>query len=71
MDDPFAQLVTVGLLAAALAVLAWAGDRRRMLRRDPDAVGIMPWTALFFWALLVACVALALAVRLWLAGYRP
>ncbi len=55
-------------LATALALLAWLGDRRRMRRSDPDAVGFVPWTGVFFWALLAACVLLALAVKEWLAS---
>lgn len=61
-------LASSGLLALTLAVIAWGGDRRRAKRRDVDAVGFMPWTGIFFWALLFACVLLGLAVRAWLAG---
>lgn len=57
-----------GALALCVAVLAWVGDRRRMRRSDPDAVGFVPWTAVFFWALFAACVLLGLAGREWLAG---
>jgi hypothetical protein len=55
----------VGLAAIALATLAWLADRRRLGRANPDAVGFMPWTTLFFWACLVALLALALAVKEW------
>jgi hypothetical protein len=34
-----------------------------MRRSDPDAVGFMPWTTIYFVALLVACVALGLSAR--------
>jgi len=51
-----------------VAVIAWLGDRRRMHRSDPDAVGFMPWTTVFFWALLAGLLTLAPALRLWLAG---
>ena len=57
-----------GGLAACLAMLAWWSDRRRMRRRNPDAVGFMPWTGVFFLSLLCACVLLGLAAREWLAG---
>ena len=58
----------VAAAAAAVAAAAWLGDHRRMRRRDPDAVGWMPWTGLFFIALLVACVFGALAFRGWVRG---
>lgn len=64
----FPPLAFGGALAVAVAMLAWAGDRRRMRRSDLDAVGMVPWTALFFWALFAACVLLGLAGREWLAG---
>jgi hypothetical protein len=57
-----------GLLAVALAAVAWLGDRRRIRRTDPDAVGFMPWTLVFLLSLVVACVLLGLAGREWLAG---
>jgi hypothetical protein len=50
-----------------MAGLAWFADRRRMRRTDPDKVGFMPWTGLFFWALMAAIVLLALAGMEWLA----
>ena len=62
------NLRAIALTAVALAALAWLADRRRMRRRDPDAVGWMPWTAVFFWALVVACVAGGLAVQAWVSG---
>ena len=64
----FSTLRAIALTAVALAALAWLADRRRMRRRDPDAVGWMPWTAVFFWALVVACVAGGLAVQAWVRG---
>ena len=62
----FETLRGIAIAAVALAALAWLADRRRMRRRDPDAVGWMPWTAVFFWALVVACVAGGLAVQAWI-----
>ncbi|HEX7752222.1 MAG TPA: hypothetical protein VF440_07435 [Novosphingobium sp.] len=61
-------LLTAGLAAALTAALAWWGDRRRSRRKDPDAVGFMPWTLVFFLSLFLACVLLGLAGREWLAG---
>lgn len=64
----FENLRLVALVAAALAVTAWLADRRRMRRREPDAVGWMPWTGVFFWSLAIACVAAGLAAQAWLRG---
>ena len=55
-------------LPLAIALAAWIGDRRRMRRSNPDAVGFMPWTSVFFWAVLAALVLLALAGKAWLDG---
>ena len=62
------QLGVAGLLSAAVAAIAWMGDRRRMRRADLDAVGFMPWTVVFLWAFLAACVLLGLAGKAWLAS---
>lgn len=56
------------LLATLVAAVAWWGDRRRLRRRDLDRVGLMPWEALFFWALLAAVLLGAAAGQGWLAG---
>ena len=60
--------LVLGLVAALVAAWAWHGDRRRMRRSDPDRVGIMPWTTLFFWSFVLACIVLGIAVKAWLAG---
>lgn len=62
------ELTASGVAALLLAGLAWWGDHRRMRRSQPDAVGFMPWTAVFFWAMLAACIICGLAVKVWLAG---
>ena len=66
MDDYPTGLIAAGLAAVALAVIAWRGDRRRMRRSQPDAVGLMPWTAVFIWAVFAACMFTVLAVKEWL-----
>jgi hypothetical protein len=58
----------LGRAAAALAAWAWIADARRLRRADLDTVGWVPWTAVFFVALLVAVVAFGFAAREWLAG---
>ena len=68
MTELAVTLGSAGLVAATVALVAWLGDRRRMRRVQPDAVGFMPWTGVFFFALLAACVLLGLAAREWLAG---
>ena len=67
MDDPI-LLTAAGVVAVLIAVIAWVGDNRRLYRRELDAVGFMPWTSVFFAAMLVGCVLLGLAARAWLAG---
>lgn len=66
--DESANFALAGAIALALAVLAWAGDRRRMRRRNADAVGFMPWTGVFFVALVATLVLLGVAARAWLSG---
>ena len=68
MPWDYQRLAAIGGAAALVAALAWYGDRRRMRRRNPDAVGWMPWTAVFFWALVVTCVVGGLAIQAWVAG---
>ena len=58
----------IAAVAAGVTLAAWFADRRRMRRRDPDAVGWMPWTSVFFLALMHACVFGALAFQGWVRG---
>lgn len=68
MDDSNRLMAIAGASAAAVAALAWWLERRRLRRRDLDRVGFMPWTAVFFWALLAAVLMLGLSARAWIAG---
>lgn len=58
MDRTALWMAVAGALAAALALVAWVGDHRRIRRRQLDQVGFMPWTGIFFWALMAAVVLL-------------
>jgi hypothetical protein len=61
MSDSDTIMAFAGAIAAAIAVLAWVGDRRRMKRTDLDRVGFMPWTSVFFFALMAAVLLLGVA----------
>ena len=64
----FSTMRALGIVAATIAALAWWGDRRRIRRSNLDAVGWVPWTPVFFVALMVAVVSLGLAAKDWVAG---
>lgn len=64
MDDAV-TMGSIGGVAILLAMIAWWADRRRLRRSDPDAVGFMPWTTIYFLATMIGCVALGLAARDW------
>jgi len=66
MDDSLTVMTMVGSVAALVALVSWIADRRRHNRKDIDRVGFMPWTAIFFWALLAAVLLLGLSARTWL-----
>ncbi len=57
-----------GFAALLLAALAWFADRRRVRRTDLDRVGWVPWTGLFFFALMGAVLLFALAISGQFAG---
>jgi hypothetical protein len=75
MDEPrfllFASDATwVGLIGAVLitvAYAAWLGERRRKRRKEPDAVGWVPWTTVSFVTFFCGAILLSLAVKGWLA----
>lgn len=73
LDHQWVQLFLLpGLGAAGLALVARWGERRRMRRSDPDAVGFMPWRTVAFFSLFAACVLLGLALRAaWQAPVPP
>jgi len=66
--DALAWLQAVCAFASVVAVVAELGERHRRQRRDPDAVGFVPWRDVAFGAMLVGLCAGLLALRLWLAG---
>ena len=55
----------IGVGAAVIAAFSRWADIRRLRRRDPDAVGFMPWTAIYFCTLFIACIMLGVAARTW------
>lgn len=57
-----------GVLALSLAIYAAHADGRRLRRTDPDAVGLVPWTGVAFWALMGGVVLFGLAARAWWGG---
>ncbi|OYW46580.1 MAG: hypothetical protein B7Z33_04175 [Sphingomonadales bacterium 12-68-11] len=68
----FASDATLAVLAGAglLVIALWAAlaERRRVRRARIDAVGWMPWNALFLTALFGGVSLVSLGVRGWLAG---
>ena len=65
LDKGWVRDALPALGLALLAVLAWWGDRRRINRSNPDAVGWVPWRDIAFWASVLAIVALVVAVQHW------
>jgi hypothetical protein len=61
----YETFAVAGALAAAVAALAWIAERRRLHRADLDRVGWVPWTGVFFAALLGAVMLFAVAIKLW------
>jgi hypothetical protein len=66
-DHEWVRTLAPGLGLALLAIMAWRGDRRRMRRSNPDAVGLLPWRDIAFWASVLALLLLGLAAREWMA----
>ncbi len=57
-----------GLAALVLAVGAGLADRRQMRRSNPDAIALVPWRGLSFWASFAALLLLGGAFHGWLNG---
>ena len=76
MEEPdfllFASDATLAGLAggALLLVALWSAvaERRRLRRTRIEAVGFMPWTAVFFLSIFPGVPLVAMAVKGWLAG---
>lgn len=56
-----------GIVSVCLVVLAWLGDRRRMNRHNPDAVGWVSWRDVAFWSGFAAILLLGAALQGWLS----
>lgn len=54
---------SIGIAAVVLAVVAGIGERRRNARRNLDAVGFMPWSAITLFSVMVALIAFSLAIK--------
>lgn len=65
-DATLAGLIGGALLA--LALVALLAERLRARRRRIDAVGWVPWTAVFLFCAFAGVAAVTLAVKGWLAG---
>lgn len=72
MDDWFAHIwefhIVAGVAALTMALIAVWAERRRLRRKNLDAVGFMPWTVIYLIAFLAAVVLLGLAAREWFAN---
>ncbi|QIG79248.1 hypothetical protein [Stakelama tenebrarum] len=58
------RLWTGAVAAILLAIFSGVADHRRQRRRDPDRVGLIPWTSIQFVALMVAVILGGLALDL-------
>lgn len=62
-DATFAGIA--GIVVLLFAVIALIADRRRVKRRHIDQVGWVPWTKVFFAAILVGMTLLMFAAKGW------
>ena len=63
-DATLMALIGGALLLIALAAVV--GEQRRLRRKHLDAVGLMPWTRLFFVSFFFGVTLMAMAVTGWL-----
>lgn len=66
-DSDAGKWAVLALFALAVALVAFVSDLRRVKRRNPDAVGFMPWTSVFLAALFAAAVFAVFAANAWFA----
>ncbi len=69
--DWIAWYLLPGLAAVGVALLGWRRERRRKARSQPDAVGLIDWTNVTFWASFAALVLLGAAFKGWLTSEVP
>jgi hypothetical protein len=53
----------LSLVSALLVLISSVADRRRHRRTQLDQVGIMPWTAITVFSVLITVLAAALAIK--------
>lgn len=63
LDADWLPWAEIAVGAITVAIVAWWGERRRMRRSDPDAVGFMPWGTVFVLALFVVLIAAVFILR--------
>ena len=54
---------SMSIISALVVVISSIADWKRTRRRDINAVGFMPWTAITLFAVLAAVISAALALR--------
>jgi membrane protein required for beta-lactamase induction len=69
--DWIAWYLLPGIGAAMLALLGWRRERARKARTEPDAVGLLDWVTVTFWASFAALVLFAAAFKGWLESDVP
>jgi hypothetical protein len=63
LDADWLPWAEVGAGAVFIAIISWWGERRRMRRSNPDAVGFMPWGTVFVLALFAVLIAAVFLLR--------